>query len=326
LHIFQERAVLKTWLMDRLMTSFFQKMPEKRKTQLTWLALALFIFSAESLFRAVETRLSGNIAHIKGLERSFEEISQASPPRTAFVGNSLTNRGISTAILEANSSQTIIKMVPDGTALWDWQCVIDQFIFSSDPAPVDNLVIGFAWNHLSDQATIDPSRLGGYMCRHQRIFEPESVGLRTFEHVAEFATATTLKLYANRDTIRNRFLDLIIPEYRKYTQMANRSAPQTADASRPEPVATHDQLRKLIAQLKQKNIDAILIAMPVKQPYRISAELSETIEELNVPLLDYRSLAGIENDSFRDPIHLNESGRRVLTRQLVTDLIPLLKE
>lgn len=308
------------------MTLFFPKIPAGRKPQVTWLVLALFILSAEALFRSVEINLSGNIAHLKSLNNSFEELGHSQPPRTAFIGNSLVNEGISPSILEANSRQTMIKAVPDGTAFWDWQCIVDQFVLSKDPAPVENLVIGFAWNQLSDQAPLNPSRLGGYICQHNRLFEPASVGLRNFEDMAEFAAAAALKLYANRETIRNRFLDLVIPKYRKYAQEANRAAPQNNNGSPSSSAANHDHLEQLIDKLKQKNINPIFIAMPVKYSYQINNGLRETLRELKVPLLDYRSLAGIKHDSFSDDIHLNQSGRRLLTQKLAADLIPLLKD
>lgn len=308
------------------MKLILHRLPERRQAQVTWILLAVFFLSAEVVFRKIEVSVSGNIAHLQSLEHSFEKMRESPAPRTAFIGNSLTGEGVNHTALETKSRQTTMKVVPDSTAIWDWQCLIDRFVLADGLAPVENIVIGFAWNQLSDQVSANPSRLGGYMCRYDRIFEPASIGLRNFEQITEFATAATLKIYANRDTIRNRFLDLIVPKYKEYTRKTNNAARQTNAVSASESVASHNELRKLIDQLKKKNVSPIFIAMPVKQPYQISAGLRETLRELSTPLLDYRSLTGIKDDSFADEIHLNQSGRHLLTQKLVADLIPLLKD
>lgn len=286
--------------------------------------LILGLVMGEMVLRHVEPSLSGNIRHIHNMAPSLTELSSHDGIRIALIGNSLTNDGVDEGRLEAELHSTrVVKLVPDGTSLWDWKCLVRHHIINSSAPTADLVVLGFGWDQLGDNTRANPSRLGGYLCRWADLKRPGDIGLENFGDAAEFAAARVFHIYANRETLRNRVLDSLIPSYRMFTRKANRGGPLDPEAGPAE--TRYRQILDLATELEGKGVRLVVMAMPVRRPYALSPALPKMLESKGVILLDYRHLDGIDPRSFADEMHLNASGRKRLTEQLSTDLRTLVR-
>src|SRR5690606_15241625 len=81
----------------------------------------------------------------------------------------------------------------------------------------------YAWHLLSDQTRVDASRLGSLFCTLPDLAQPQRIGLNSSSDIGEFLAARSLRIYALRETLRNRLLQVIVPYYAEYTQAANRA-------------------------------------------------------------------------------------------------------
>lgn len=293
--------------------------PARPREALIVIGLLFIIAAADAGLRLVEHRLSGNLAHIAELQEIIDRHVGAGPAAVLLVGNSLTNNGVDESALEGSFGiQQVAKVTPDATSLWDWQCLLDNRVLERG-VQFDTIVIGFAWRQLSDQTTPDASRLGAFYCELSDIANPESIGLSDIAGVGEFVAAKTLRLYAVRDTLRNRTLSVIIPGYEEFTQQQNRRAGDTG-AGNGEAVYSFEVLRGMAERVEKSGARLVLVAMPVQDSYELDSGLLELARERRIALLDYRSLDDIDTHSFRDSMHLNERGQAVLTARLAADL------
>ncbi len=149
-----------------------------------------------------------------------------------LLGNSLINNGVAPAVIGAAlPDMSIAKVTPDGTGLWDWQCLLDHQVVERREVQYDTVVIGYAWHLLSDQTHNDPSRLGALYCRMSDLKRPSAIGLETSGDIGEFIAADVLRTYALRDTLRNRFFQVVVPNYVQFTQAGNAARAGVADPS-----------------------------------------------------------------------------------------------
>ena len=72
--------------------------------------------------------------------------------------------------------------------------------------------------------------------------------------------------------------------------------------------------------LKSNGVKPVVVAMPVKQYYLLGEGFFKTIESYGGVALDYRALEGVDDSMFKDPIHLNERGKKIFTYNLAADL------
>lgn len=298
-------------------------LPRARRSSLLVLSLALALVVADLAFRAVDTRLSGNLAHIANIPGIIQNAASGTARGMLVLGNSLTNNGVSQAALaEALPGTTIGKVSPDGTNLWDWACILDNEYTERRDLKLDAVVLGYGWRLVSDQTPPDASRLGAHYCKLSDLAEPARIGLTDVAGIGEFLSAKMLHIYGVRQTLRNRFLELIIPHYKQFAQEANASragapiAASPADGSRH----TYDALRALAGRLAQRGTRLVLVAMPVQGSYDIDPELRDLDRQGLVTLIDFRSLDGIVAADFLDSMHLGKEGQRILTAALAAEL------
>jgi hypothetical protein len=271
--------------------------------------------------RVIDQRLSGNLAHIQQIPDIVRGAAATDKPALMVLGNSLTNNGVESAVIEASLPNfAVAKVTPDGSNFWDWQCILKHQVVGEGEGAFKTVVVGYAWHLLSDQTEPNASRLGGLFCRWSDLLQPSELGLSHSSDIGEFITARVLRVYALREILRNRFFKRVIPHYEQYTQAANRAAqagaPQTADEMR----YTYGRVNLLAAQLKAEGTRLIVIAMPVQNDYPIDPELQELAQQGALTIYDYRSVEGINATSFEDAMHLNENGQAILSARLAAML------
>lgn len=269
--------------------------------------------------RATDDRLSGNLAHIGEIPALVGDLgSKGSANATLLLGNSLTNNGVDAAAL----AQPVGKVTPDGSSFWDWQCIVEEQLLDHPERKVSRVVLGTAWHLASDETRADPSRLGALFCSLGDIARPAKVGIATPGDIGEYIAARGSRVYALRDTLRNRALDKLIPHYKRFASEQN-SAGRTdnkvsAEAARHE--VPYEHLAALARSLKARGTSLVVVLMPVKQLYEPDPALQALAASGDLRLIDYRHLPGIEPSHFIDEMHLGADGRAVLTAQLARDL------
>ena len=283
--------------------------------------VVLGIVASDLLLRSIETRLSGNLAHVAEIPRLIDAAAATDRPTLLLLGNSLTNNGIAAEPLRAvHGNWSVTKITPDGTAFWSWKCILEHQVLDRDDLKLDTLVIGYAWHLLSDQARANPSILGALFCDATDALEPEDNGLHSIGDVSEFLLSANLRPYALRETLRNRGLAKVIPDYTRFTQLANVNRDAATQAEGSKQTFTYSRFKTLVGQLRARGTKIIIVAMPVRTPYDIDADLRALDAHGEIVLLDYRSTPGIDAHAFKDEMHLTVGGQTVLTNRLVGDL------
>ena len=267
--------------------------------------------------------LSGNIRHIKEIEH-LAGTAMESDQSVVFIGNSLTNNAISPDIIrsslptDTNQPLLVSKIVPDGTSLADWYCIYSNHLNHGRRNP-ELIIIGFAWAQLSDQYPINPSRLGGYFCQPGDIADLSHTTLSEHDNMLAFFAGAISHLYLNREAIRNRALDMVVPNYQQVTQTLNR-APGTqgneSNAQHEKTKYSYETLMEMSRKMHGNGTRLILVAMPVQNDYAIDSALIDAIRKEEIDFLDMRHLEGIDTAMFADSIHLNQNGQELFSHKL----------
>lgn len=291
------------------------------ETRVVFALLALIALVDVSL-RLTDSRISGNLAHVEAIPDIVAETGKPGQESLLVLGNSLTNNGVAPEVLNSRlPNVAVAKVTPDATGLWDWQCLLDHQVIERDDVQFDTVVIGFAWHLLSDQSRVDASRLGALYCDLSDLGRASGVGLRNSGDIGEFVAAKVLRTYALRDTLRNRFFQISVPNYIQFTQATNAARAGAAD----QPTAKSEQytyatFAGLVNRLKSEGTRVIVVAMPVQQQYELDAELRSLTQDGALEIVDLRKLAGIEPSHYLDGMHLNSTGQQILTRALAEHL------
>jgi hypothetical protein len=288
-------------------------------------ALVASLLMADVAVRLVDDRLSGNLAHVAQIPAIFEAVGSSGDPRsTLLLGNSLTGNGVDAEELaRAAGLAHVGKVAPDGTSYWDWQCLLHHELLDHPQRKVSTLVVGTAWHLMSDETQADASRLGALYCRLSDLASPADIGIVGPGQIGEFIAARALRLYALRDTLRNRVLAMAIPDYKRFANEQNAEHTAAGAANTPSGAARpveYTRLTTLASRLEAHGTRLIVLMMPAKHPYDIDPALRSLDAQGHIRLLDYRNLPGIEATSFIDDMHLGAQGRSVLTAQLARDL------
>jgi hypothetical protein len=201
--------------------------------------------------------------------------------------------------------------------------LLDHQVIERPDVQFDTVVIGFAWNLLSDQTRSNASRLGGLYCNWSDLGRANSIGLKNSGDIGEFIAAKLLRAYALRDTLRNRLFQSMVPHYIEFTQANNTGSPTTAGHSESESTHqpyTYRTFTGLVNRLKSEGTRVIVVAMPVQKEYHVDPQLRELADRGVIEIIDLREAEGIKAAHYLDGIHLNATGQQILSRALAEDL------
>ena len=307
--------------------TFFNTHPEYRVVA----GLLIAVITVELLLRVAEEDLSGNIAHILTIPSIVEDADSKDYQSLVFLGNSLTNRAVHSPIIDdvlnRNNTGTYqsFKIIPDNSALAEWYCIYQNQFKDVEDQPAA-IIIGFAWDQISDQGLIKPARLGAFFCKQKDLAPLSVTALGHHIKQLQFFAGYISHVYVNREAIRNRLLEPVIPDYlaisRKINQANNQNAQESVGS---EFQYTYELFTDLVTDIRATGSDIILVAMPVIQDYAIDQNLVRVTQDLDVPLIDMRRTGRITNDMYRDPIHLNTDGRQIFSEVIAQRLAGLLQ-
>ena len=278
--------------------------------------IVCFVFF-ELIFRTAAPLISGNVKQIYEISNIAAELTEKNDA-VLFLGNSLIGNAVDLTAFDeqANLNMSSYMVVPDGTSLWDWSCIVKHSFIDKERLP-KVIVIGYAW----DQGEPVPSRLGGFFCNMDDLPDLISMGMSNSSDIIEFLVSKVSTIYAMRETLRKRILDFIIPQYRVYTQVINTERNKNRQiTSKQKKIEGYRLLKAYLELLVSNGIRPVIVAMPVKQRYSLDEDFFKTIISYGGVVLDYRDLDGIDDSMFRDPIHLNENGNKIFTYHLAADM------
>jgi hypothetical protein len=278
----------------------------------------------EISMRGLQSSISGDLKFLQTIPQFALDLDTAKGTTILFMGNSLVGEGIDRDLIREDLSQNgkgpmwAGKVVPDATGLADWYFIYKNLFLNKRHIP-KIMVIGFAWRNALQDGAIPSTRIIHFACRFSDLSELSLFGITGPEKTSEFFLAKASFVFANHAVIRNRFLDLIIPDYRNGTRIVNEASNVPRHGQIKAPASTYVALQRFIKILRNDNVLPVFVAMPVKAPYDINPELQRILSEECI-LIDCREVSGLKNDMFVDPIHLGQSGRTILSHDLANKM------
>ena len=276
------------------------------------------LVGCEIVVRLIEQSFSFNIRHIRSISSLADRIKQQPGVSVLFMGNSLISYGLDSIILRDEMRAKGVgplyfeRVAPDASSIREWRYAFKHFFLDREHIP-DILVVSFAAGHLEDQQKIRPSDLAAfYTSLHDipRIFAED---IRSFGDRAEFLLASFFRLFAYREAISKRLLDIVVPNYRSTLIQIN--AKLRTDFSH-ERVPTYRTLERFSSDCLGRGVRLILVAMPLQYPYQLDPHLLGKIRELGLTFLDVRHVEGLTASRFVDQMHMDHAGAVLYTRTL----------
>ncbi len=290
--------------------------------------MILLLIACESFVRVMEGSISLDIRHIREMPAIVERLQSAGTVRVLFLGNSLTRLGVDLGTIRENlragdtRGVALERMYPDDTTISDWYYVYETFLVNRHMTP-ELVVVGFATNHLEDRAQLHVSRLGGYFGGLQALPEAFRNDIPGLEDRIQYLLSSVSRLFANRERIRDRLLDLILPHYRDTAQTLNRATLRLGqkryDGHRP----TYRRLQRFMQLVQSHGAKLALVAMPLASYYPIPDSLKSVIAAEDGLLIDLRHVAGLTLRDFPDRYHLSPAGAKIYSAALATNLLRL---
>ncbi len=293
--------------------------------------LALELILVELFIFFYQDRLSGDIRNIKAIPEESRRLASFDGIKLVFLGNSMIHDGVDLDVFNEEASKAggtrvrAIKVNPDGTTIAEWYYLFKKQFIWTGRVP-DVLVVGFEDDYASDSRPASAVHLGSMDVSIEDVPEAMRDEVRSFDERVKFILSWLLLSYANNESIHRRALDMVVPNYRegRLKQRDLNEPPESDDA--PALDYSYSRLMKFIQVLKENDIKMILVAMPVKQDYRLDDELENILEREGITLIDMREYNGLDDDMFKDGQHLNEEGARLFTSVLSRKLMKEIKE
>lgn len=295
-------------------------------------ALVLVALAAcELVVRLREQSLSLDVRHIRQIPDISARLAGGDGLlRVLFIGNSMTRYGVEPEIVEREMSAhgvaplRLERVFPDATALPDWYYAFKRYFDAPRRAP-DVLVVCFAANDLQDSQPIHSWRLAQYYTTFADVPEVFREDIRDFDSRAEFLLSDASAAFANRTRVRERALDIFIPNYRETAQQINRTQQTQAGERLARAQPTYRRLARLGQLAGSRGVRVILVAMPERIEYELDPGLQPAAEAAGMTLIDSRAGHGLKPDSYVDEMHLGEGGARIYSEFLARQLAPKLQ-
>ncbi len=285
--------------------------------------VALFFGGLEAFTRRKLYRASKDLARFTTYPARARALSEAPGKRLAFLGNSLTERGVDAQLAAKELGVTADMFVADASHINTWIWMMQREFWSRDLS-VDLLVVHFYENGLEDGKRLEVGRLAQFFTTRDDWGELFANDVKTLDGRAEFVVSTVWATYAVRDRIKERVLDLI-PGYQDWLEASNQITfdhdRALAAAHELKRVPTRHALERFLARAQAHHTKVLFVAFPTMNPYDVPDETIRTIRDAGMLYLDLRSVPELDRAAhYADDIHLNEAGRAIYTRRLVAEL------
>lgn len=270
------------------------------------------LLASESAIRSMESRLSLDIVHLQGFDKTVARLVSQRDENTCkvlFVGNSLLREGIQVeALRNAATKQlggpvVVERIHPDNTAFAEWYYAIDRYVLTSHRPVPDAIVIVFQGVHLRDAASRHINELGRYYCGPNQLADLATFDLLSLEQWLQYCICSLSCSLSNHERVERRVLERVIPNYRSGIQELNRRG--QCEVSRTEKPASYLRLSNMIHVLQSRQIGVVLVEIPIQDSSSIDPELEKLASENNVLLVKTSHVSLYTRDDFTDGLHMN---------------------
>jgi hypothetical protein len=251
-------------------------------------------------------------------------LASAPGKRVAFLGNSLTERGIDTKQFESIANVTSDLFVADGSHVNTWYWMIERLFWKPGLKP-DLIVMNFYETGLEDGKRIELGRLAQFFVEPEDWMQVFKNDLTELEPRVELVLSSFWATYAVRDRLKDRTLGMI-PGYKGYTERMNEINFQheTKQMRGPQIPATRHALARLCERAREKGTPLLFVAFPSqgerKPAYDVPRETIAVIEKNGHRYLDLRLVPELKPDHYADEVHLTPAGAAIYTRLLSNEL------
>ncbi|MFT3769751.1 MAG: hypothetical protein QM820_30305 [Minicystis sp.] len=298
--------------------------------------LAILAAGLEVVTRLALVPSSKDLRRFAAYPAEARALAAAPGIRLAFVGNSLTERGVDLAILreslreEASIEAGAGMFVAHGSHLNTWRSITEHEMWKQGISP-DLLILTFYERGLEDHQPLEVGRLAQFFSDRHDWSELFRHDLTTLEQRADLVVSSAWATFAVRERIKERAFGLL-PGYKAYVDRGNaitlRHRKPGADKESP---ATHDALNRFLARAKESHTEVLFVAFPSRSPdptaevpYDVPAETTRIIADAGMRYLDLRRMPELSPEHYDDDIHLNEAGRRIYTQRFARELAAIL--
>ena len=286
--------------------------------------VVLAVLAIEGALRVALPHISVDFYHIAAIPSIARSFSDHSRSRVLFLGNSLTRRGVDLNVVEHTCAEmgihaTTRSVYPDDTTMVDWYYLFQHY-FPANYAP-DLVVIGFVRSQLSDQTTVHANRIAAHFGGFRIANEVLTTDLTNFGDRVDFLLSTEIRMFSERDRLRETVLRALVPRYSDTAQSLNTAALKAKETG--EVHLTYGRLTRFIRMCRERGTLPLFVAMPLPAPYHIDKDLVPTIMSQGGLFWDFRDTHGLTNKDFLDPLHLAPSGAIVYTKRLAPALASL---
>lgn len=320
-----------------------EKVVTRHRTTLWRVALVVLAFfvGAEVLTRTVLFRISKDISKFQTFTQRAETLAAQPGMSIAFVGNSLTERGIDAPLfaesLTASGAGPVTADVfsADASKINVWHYLLTRYFWKPGHNP-DLFVVSFYENNLADKNPLEIGRFAQFFVDRDDWSEVFTHDLTSNSDRSEFLLSSAWATYAARERIKERGLSLLIPHYQELTVQANDVLRQQAAKSQThtEKTVSHELLKRFIARANEHHSKIVFVAFPTiipererpYQPYELAPEMLSVIHDGGMEFADLRQVPELTPEMYADDIHLNEKGRPVYSRYLATALRPFIEK
>lgn len=249
---------------------------------------------------------SVDLTHIHELPRIA-----ASRPEVLFAGSSVVREGIDPAILGHG------KMMLDDATVPMWYFALKRHFLRGDLAP-RWIVLGFFDWHLEGRRVNAPE-LARYFSETDDLPLLLGTTLTDFGGRADFALNRLSLFYSLRERIGRRVLSSLLPGYREAAQTVAR----LSDARIPKHEPDFLYLRQLTELAASQGTRLAAVRMPARTAQPGDPRVNQELQRLGIPLIDLSVLPELNESCFKDEIHVNEEGARLLSLELRRRLMAL---
>ncbi|HEY1084089.1 MAG TPA: hypothetical protein VGE29_17630 [Prosthecobacter sp.] len=296
--------------------------------------LVLLLGGLEVGARLFEVHLSKDVKHIRSLPDVAAELKAAADSRlkVLIVGNSLSREGLDAEMLKQGlAARTgreveLAAMYPDGSNISQWYYGYRRY-FDQTGAKPHLVIIGTSRPHLLD-APAEPDRLAAFYTSLQDMPQLLSEQSGDVEAISKAVLARGSMLFAHRGRVQPLVFYNLVPGYTETTQTlaVRREAgtpEQGGEAASVEKQAPAESVRclsDLLGTFQKEGVKAMLVAIPMPQPYALPESVLTEANKAAVPVLSGGAAMHLEPRYFPDGYHLNAAGAAMFTRRLLEEI------
>ncbi|HMJ11793.1 MAG TPA: hypothetical protein VK524_10295 [Polyangiaceae bacterium] len=281
--------------------------------------LALEILTRWKLFSA-----SKDLSRFGTYPERARTLAAAKGKRVAFIGNSLTERGIDAERFGRATGVASDVFVADGSHVNTWYWIIEREFWKQGLKP-DWIVMNFYETGLEDGKRIELGRLAQFFVDPQDWLELFRNDVTDLEPRVELVLSSFWATYAVRDRLKERALS-VIPGYKPYIERVNDIdfRHETKQMRHANVRATRHALIRLCKRATEKGTPLLFVAFPSigdRVPaYDVPHETTQVIQSNGHRYLDLRVVPELKPEHYADNVHLTPEGQAIYTKYLAERL------